>query len=70
MLPTKKFTQKGFTLIEVLVSMMIVVMFTAIGMNLIVIAAIFKARAEQYDRAVVWIQEDLEQTIAIAQKYE
>ncbi len=70
MLQSTKLTQQGFTLIEVLVSMMIVVMFTAIGMNLIVIAAIFKARAEQYNRAVVWIQEDLEQTIAIAQKYE
>lgn len=70
MLPSKKLYQKGFTLIEVLVSMLIIVMFLGIAMHLMVIAAIFKARAEQYDRAVVWIQEDLEQTIAIAQGYE
>ncbi|PSB35040.1 prepilin-type N-terminal cleavage/methylation domain-containing protein [Chlorogloea sp. CCALA 695] len=70
MLPSKKSYQKGFTLIEVLVSMLIIVMFLGIAMHLMVIASIFKARAEQYDRAVVWIQEDLEQTIFIAQGYE
>ena len=70
MLRSKKFRQQGFTLIEVLVSMLIIVIFIAIALNLIVIAAIFKARAEQYDRAVVWIQEDLEQTISIAKQYE
>ncbi len=70
MLPSKKFAQQGFTLIEVLVSMLIVVIFMGIGMNLMVIASIFKARAEQYNRAVVWIQEDLESAIAIAKEYE
>lgn len=69
MLQLKK-NQQGFTIIEVLVSMLIIVIFIAIALNLIVIAAIFKARAEQYDRAVVWIQEDLEQAIFIAQEYE
>ena len=70
MLRSTKSRQQGFTLIEVLVSMLIIVMFIAIALNLIVIAAIFKARAEQYDRAVVWIQEDLKQAIFIAQGYE
>ncbi len=70
MLQSKKFSQQGFTLIEVLVSMLIVVMFMIIGMNLMVIASIFKARAEQYNRAVVWIQEDLESAIATAKEYE
>ena len=67
---SKKLNQQGFTIIEVLVSMLIIVMFIAIAMQLIVIASIFKARAEQYDRAVVWIQEDLESAIATAQVYE
>ena len=53
MLRSKKFRQQGFTLIEVLVSMLIIVIFIAIALNLMVVAAIFKARAEQYDRAVV-----------------
>ena len=66
----KKFRQRGFTLLEVLVSMLIIVIFIGITMHLMVVASIFKARAEQYDRAVVWIQEDLEQAIAIAQQYE
>ena len=70
MLRSRKSRQQGFTLIEVLVSMLIIVTFIAIALNLIVIAAIFKARAEQYDRAVVWIQEDLKQAIFIAQGYE
>lgn len=70
MLQSKKYCQQGFTIIEVLVSMLIIVMFIAIAMHLMIVASIFKARAEQYDRAVVWIQEDLEQAIAIAQQYE
>lgn len=70
MLQSKKYYRQGFTIIEVLVSMLIIVMFIGIAMHLMVVASIFKARAEQYDRAVVWIQEDLEQTIAIAQQYE
>ena len=66
----KKFRQRGFTLLEVLVSMLIIVIFIGITMHLMVVASIFKARAEQYDRAVVWIQEDLKQAIFIAQGYE
>lgn len=70
MLQPRKYHQQGLTIIEVLVSMLIVVIFIGIAMHLMVVAAIFKARAEQYDRAVVWIQEDLESAIAIAQEYE
>ena len=47
MLRSTKSRQQGFTLIEVLVSMLIIVMFIAIALNLMVIASIFKARAEQ-----------------------
>ncbi len=70
MLQLRKYYQQGFTIIEVLVSMLIIVMFIGIALHLIVVASIFKARAEQYDRAVVWIQEDLERAIATAQEYE
>ncbi|WP_009631635.1 type IV pilus modification PilV family protein [Synechocystis sp. PCC 7509] len=66
----KKLFSQGFTIIEVVVSMLIITIFLAIAMHLMVVAAIFKARADQYDRAIVWIQEDLEQAIAIAQQYE
>lgn len=67
---SKNVLQQGFTIIEVLVSMLIIVMFIGIALHLMIVASVFKARAEQYDRAVVWIQEDLEQAIAIAQEYE
>ncbi len=70
MLQLRKYSQQGFTILEVLVSLLIVVMFIGIAMHLMVVASIFKARAEQYDRAVVWIQEDLEQAIYTSQQYE
>lgn len=39
-------------------------------MQSFVIAAMFKARADQYDRAVTWIQEDLEFVVNRAGEYE
>lgn len=51
---------QGFTLVEVLVAILITTLFVAIAMQAIVIAAVFKARAEQYTKATNWIQEDLE----------
>lgn len=50
--------------------MLISCMFFATAMQAVLIATIFKARADQYDRAVTWIQEDLELVIHQAGEYE
>lgn len=52
--------EQGFTLVEVLVAILITTVFVAVGMQAVVIAAVFKARAEQYSKATNWIQENLE----------
>jgi prepilin-type N-terminal cleavage/methylation domain-containing protein len=61
---------KGFSLVEVLVAMMVSCIFVAITMQAIVAAAFFRARAEQFDEGVNWIQEDLESVIKRAGQYE
>jgi prepilin-type N-terminal cleavage/methylation domain-containing protein len=60
----------GFALIEVLVAMMVASIFVAVTMQTIVAAAFFRARAEQFDEAVNWIQDDLESVIKRAGQYE
>ncbi len=58
----KKLQQKnqGFTLVEVLVAILITTLFVGVAMQSIVIAVIFKARAQESVKATTWIQEDLE----------
>jgi len=51
---------QGFTLVEVLVAIIITTLFIAVAMQGMVIAALFKARAQQYTVATNWIQQDLE----------
>lgn len=51
---------QGFTLVEVLVAILITTLFVAVAMQSIVIAAIFKAKAQENAEATTWIQEDLE----------
>ncbi len=51
---------EGFTLVEVLVAILIASMFVGVAMQAIAIAAVFKARAQEYTEATAWIQEDLE----------
>ena len=51
---------RGFTLVEVLVALLISTVFVATAMQAIVIAALFKVRAQQYAEATIWIQKDLE----------
>jgi len=51
---------QGFTLVEVLVAILITTLFVAVAMQSMVIAAIFKAKAQEYSEATTWIQEDLE----------
>ena len=60
----------GFTLVEVMVALMVSSIFVAITMQTIMAAAFFRARAEQFDEAVNWIQEDLESVIKRAGRYE
>lgn len=52
--------EQGFTLVEVLVSILIATLFTAVAMQGMVIATVFKAVAKQHAEATTWIQEDLE----------
>lgn len=56
--------EQGFTLVEVLVAILITVAFTAVALQVMVFAAVFKARARQYAEATMWIQEDLENSKA------
>lgn len=52
--------EQGFTLVEVLVAILITTLFVSVAMQGMVIAAIFKAKAQEYSEATTWIQEDLE----------
>lgn len=45
-------------------------MFIAVALQAVVIAAIFKARADQYDQAITWIQEDSEFVTNQSSEYE
>lgn len=58
--PTLPQQEQGFTLVEVLVAILITTLFVTVAMQSIVIAAIFKARAQEFSEATTWIQEDLE----------
>jgi len=52
--------EQGFTLVEVLVAILIATIFIATPMQMMAIAAVFKARAKQFSEAINWIQQDLE----------
>jgi prepilin-type N-terminal cleavage/methylation domain-containing protein len=52
--------EQGFTLVEVLVAILITTLFVAIAMEGMVIATIFKVKAQENAEATTWIQEDLE----------
>lgn len=61
---------QGLALIEVLVAMLVASIFVAVTMQTIVAAAFFRSRAEQFDEASNWIQDDLETVIKRAGQYE
>jgi prepilin-type N-terminal cleavage/methylation domain-containing protein len=63
-------SETGFTLAEVLISLLIVSIFVMVTLEALMLAAIFKTRAEQYDQAYTWIQEDLELVKFKASEYE
>jgi len=52
--------ERGFTLVEVLVAILIATIFTLAAMQALVVAAVFKVRAQQFVQATAWIQEELE----------
>ncbi len=61
---------QGFTLVEVLVAIMVTLIFISITMQMFVAAAFFRAKADQYNQAFNWIQEDFETTFNKASQYE
>lgn len=62
--------EQGFTLVEVLVAIFIAIAFTAVALQLMISAAVFKARARQYAEATTLIQENLESVRYRASEYE
>lgn len=62
--------EQGFTLVEVLVAILITTLFVGVAMQSMVIAAIFKARAQEFAEATTWIQEDLENVKYEAAKFQ
>lgn len=52
--------EQGFTLVEVLVAILIATIFVTVTMQMMVIATVFKAKAQENTEATNWIQEDLE----------
>lgn len=61
---------QGFSIVEVMVALMIAMIFLSVTLQVLVSAAVFRLRADQFDSAVNWIQEDLETVIGKAGRYE
>lgn len=61
---------QGFSIVEVMVSLMIAMIFVSVTLQVLVSAAVFRLRADQFDSAVNWIQEDLETVIGKAGRYD
>ena len=69
-LPKLPPSEEGFTLFEVLVSILIVTIFLTIAMQALLLATVFKVRTEQRNEAATWIQKDLENIKNQAKEYE
>lgn len=63
MLKPKPQQNQGFTLVEVLVAILITTLFVSVAMQAMVIAAVFRVKAQEYAEATTWIQTDLEATV-------
>ena len=61
---------QGFTLVEVMISVLVTSIFISVTMQTLLVAALFRNRGSQYDEAVTWIQEDFEQVVNQATQYE
>ena len=63
-------SQRGFSLVEVLVALMTAMIFVTVTMQMFVSAAFLRSKGDQYDQAYNWIQEDHEKVFAMANQYE
>lgn len=52
--------ETGFTLVEVLVGLLVIVGFISTAMQALVTATVFKVKGQELSEATTWIQEDLE----------
>lgn len=50
----------GFTLVEVLVGLLVIVGFISTAMQALVTATVFKVKGQELSEATTWIQEDIE----------
>jgi len=57
---------KGFTLAEVLASILVISLFTVAAMQVVVVAALFQSNARRFAEASNWIQDDLENIKIVA----
>ncbi|MBV8885913.1 MAG: hypothetical protein JO235_18225, partial [Chroococcidiopsidaceae cyanobacterium CP_BM_RX_35] len=62
--------EQGFTLIMVLAAILIALLSVTFAMQMLAIAALFKARAQGYAEATTWIQADLENVKAQAANFQ
>lgn len=53
-------TEKGFTLVEVLVGILLILTFVGVSTQALVLSTVFKVRGQELSEATTWIQEDLE----------
>ncbi len=60
------FSSKGFTLAEVLASILVISLFTVAAMQAVVVAALFHSNARRFAEASNWIQDDLENVKIVA----
>jgi type II secretory pathway pseudopilin PulG len=65
-----QFPRNGFSLVEVLVALMLTMIFISITMQMFVSAAFLRAKADHYNQALNWIQEDYEKVFRQASQYE
>jgi hypothetical protein len=57
---TLRQSEQGLSMTEVVISMLAGSIFLMVLLQNIITSAGFKVRGEQYDKAIIWIQEDLE----------
>lgn len=65
-LPPPLSMKRGFSLVEVLISIMIITTFTLIALQALVLSAASRVKAEQRSGATNWIQENLEEAKFLA----
>ncbi|XFA71894.1 prepilin-type N-terminal cleavage/methylation domain-containing protein [Thermosynechococcaceae cyanobacterium Okahandja] len=64
--PLTNTANKGFTLAEVLASILVISLFTVAAMQAVVVAALFQSNARRFAEASNWIQDDLENVKIVA----